>query len=110
MVILKKLDMISVTTSGNNCCAYLFIFRFPHADFDVLFQIFMRGIYACCLLFDVLGLKVKSSNFMGVFNFVGLCSLVSFTLLLYTHLHLPKFIFSDALTFLSLTLQFVLIL
>lgn len=102
--------MISVITSGNNCFAYLFIFRFLHAEFDVLFQIFMRGIYACCLLFDVLGLKVKCSNFMGLFNFVDFCSLVSFSLLLYTHLHLPKFIFIDVLTSLSLILQFVLIL
>lgn len=62
----------------------------------------------CCLFFDVLGLKEESSNFICLFNFVGLCSLVSFRLLLYTHIRIQKFTFGDF--FLSLTLRFVLIL
>lgn len=50
----------------------------------------------CCLLFDVLGLKVESSNFICLFNFVGLYSLVSFRLLLYTHIRIQKFTFGDS--------------
>lgn len=64
--------MISVIASGNNCFTHLLICRFPHADFRVIFHIFMRDIYVCCWLSDVLRLNVKTSNFMSLFNFVGL--------------------------------------
>lgn len=57
--LLRKLDKIAIIASEINSFAYLLVFKFPHAEFDLIFCIFMNGICVYVVYFQMLSSRLK---------------------------------------------------